>query len=173
MRPRDTVNIRGFCLVATLVAPSDFQNFFGGPLLAPGDPQGRGSSQSFAKQNRCIFIRGCGALGPPTQLICSQSGRRTGHCKYAMILACGHLGASLGLIRRRGLVCPHSRGSRQPLKLQGLELKTLCVAPSDVQNFGGRDLRQVVVVFCALIEVATGPCKNAAILLCGYFGISL
>ena len=54
---------------------------------------------------------------------------------------------------------PQSRWPRGPVKLRGFELATLFVAPSDFQNFGERDLWKLVVVFCALIEVATGPCK--------------
>ena len=39
MKPRDTVNMQGFYVVATLVPPFDFQNYYWVPLLAPGDPQ--------------------------------------------------------------------------------------------------------------------------------------
>ena len=59
--------------------------------------------------------------------------------------------------------CPPSRWPRHPVKMQGFELATLFVAPSDFQNFCERDPRKLDVVFCALIEVATGPCKNAGI----------
>ena len=41
MRSRDTVKMQGFELAATLVLPSDFQNFFWGPRWAPGDPDKR------------------------------------------------------------------------------------------------------------------------------------
>ena len=40
--------MKGFELAATLVATSDFQNFFGGPRRAPGDPPGRGKRSVFA-----------------------------------------------------------------------------------------------------------------------------
>ena len=40
MRPRDTVEMQGFELVAILVATSDLQNFFLGPLRAPKEPSG-------------------------------------------------------------------------------------------------------------------------------------
>ena len=40
MRPRDTVEMQGFELVAILVATSDLQNFFLGPLRAPKGPSG-------------------------------------------------------------------------------------------------------------------------------------
>ena len=39
---RGTVKIQRFELATTLVGPSDFQNFFLGPLRAPEDPSGRG-----------------------------------------------------------------------------------------------------------------------------------
>ena len=66
--------------------------------------------------------------------------------------------------------CPQSRWPRDPVKMQGFELATLFVAPSDFQNFCERDPRKLAVVFCALIEVATGPCKNAGIRAGGHFG---
>ena len=69
-----------------------------------------------------------------------------------------------------GAFCPHSRWPRHPVKMQGYELATLFVAPSDFQNFCERDPRKLDVVFCALIEVATGPCKNAGIRAGGHFG---
>ena len=40
MRPRDTVEMQGFELVAILVATSELQNFFLGPLRAPKEPSG-------------------------------------------------------------------------------------------------------------------------------------
>ena len=57
--------------------------------------------------------------------------------------------------------CLQSRWSRDPVKMQGFELATLFVAPSDFQDFCERDPRKRFVVFCVVIEVATGPCKNA------------
>ena len=69
-----------------------------------------------------------------------------------------------------GAFCPHSRWARHPVKMQGFELATLFVAPSDFQNFCERDPRKLVVVFCAFIEVATGPCKNEGIRAGGHFG---
>ena len=45
---RGTVKMEGFELAATLVATSDFQNFFLGPRRAPEDPQGRGKSSVLA-----------------------------------------------------------------------------------------------------------------------------
>ena len=54
--------------------------------------------------------------------------------------------------------------------MQGFELATLFVAPSDFQNFCERDPRKLDVVFCALIEVATGLYKNAGIRAGGHFG---
>ena len=41
MRSRDIVKMQAFELAATLVAPSDFQNFFWRPRQAPGDPPGK------------------------------------------------------------------------------------------------------------------------------------
>ena len=46
MWSRDTVEMQGFELAATLVATSDFQNLFWGPRRAPGDPPGKGNSPS-------------------------------------------------------------------------------------------------------------------------------
>merc|ERR1711998_260294 len=43
MRSRDTVKMQGFELAATLVLPSDFQNFFWGPRRASGDPDKTGN----------------------------------------------------------------------------------------------------------------------------------
>ena len=40
MRPRDTVEMQGFELVAIFVATSDLQNIFLGPLRAPKEPSG-------------------------------------------------------------------------------------------------------------------------------------
>ena len=40
MRPRDTVEMQGFELVAIFVATSDLQNFFQGALRAPQEPSG-------------------------------------------------------------------------------------------------------------------------------------
>ena len=90
--------MQGFYVVATLMAHSDFKHLFGGPLLAPGDPPGKGkcsvlassTSQPLAKHNRFIFTKDCGALGPPTLSIRNKSGRRTGPYKNAVILARGH-----------------------------------------------------------------------------------
>ena len=48
MRSRDTVKMQGFELAATLVATSDFQNFFWGPLRAPEDPPGG--------ENGCVIL---------------------------------------------------------------------------------------------------------------------
>ena len=45
---RDTVKVEGFELAATLVATSDFQNFFSGPWRPPKDPPGRGKSTVLA-----------------------------------------------------------------------------------------------------------------------------
>ena len=71
---RDTVNMQSIEQVAILVAPSDFQNFFLGPLRAPEDPPGRGKSSVFApsiprssaKQIDCIFTMDYVALCIPT-----------------------------------------------------------------------------------------------------------
>ena len=86
MRSRDTVEMQGFELAATLVATSDFQNFFWGPRRAPGDPPGRGKRSVFApslcarlpEEDPCIFTRDYDAPRPPTLQKCRDSGRRTG-----------------------------------------------------------------------------------------------
>ena len=63
MRPRDTVEMQGFELVAILVATSDLQNFFLGPLRAPKEPSGKENwprdpwvtASPSARQIVCIF----------------------------------------------------------------------------------------------------------------------
>ena len=63
MRPRDTVEMQGFELVAILVATSDLQNFFLRPLRAPKEPSGPHvglwnpweSASPSARQIDCIF----------------------------------------------------------------------------------------------------------------------
>ena len=73
--PRDTVEMKGFELAATLVATSDFQNFFWGPWRAPGDPPGRGKRSVFApslgarlaEQDPFIFARDYEAPRPFTR----------------------------------------------------------------------------------------------------------
>ena len=63
---RDTVKMKGFELAATLVATSDFQNFFGGARRAPGNHPGMGKRSVFApslgarvaEQDPFIFIWG-------------------------------------------------------------------------------------------------------------------
>ena len=52
MRSRDTVEMQGFELAATLVLPSDFQNFFWGALWAPRDPDKRGNRSVFSPSLR-------------------------------------------------------------------------------------------------------------------------
>ena len=74
MRSRDTVKMQGFELAATLVLPSDFQNFFWGALWAPGDPDKRGNRSVLspslrgrvAEQDPCIFTRDYASPRPPT-----------------------------------------------------------------------------------------------------------
>ena len=82
MRPRDTVEMQGFELVAIFVATSDLQNIFQGPLRAPKEPSGMENwprdpwvtASPSARQIVCIFTR--------------DSGQKClGHCKYAAILA--------------------------------------------------------------------------------------
>ena len=74
MRSRDTVKMQGFELAATLVPPSDFQNFFWGALWAPGDPDKRGKRSVLspslrgrvAEQDPCIFTTDYASPRPPT-----------------------------------------------------------------------------------------------------------
>ena len=82
MRPRDTVEMQGFELVAIFVATSDLQNIFQGPLRAPQEPSGMENwprdpwvtSSPSARQIVSIFTR--------------DSGQKClGHYKYAAILA--------------------------------------------------------------------------------------
>ena len=82
MRPRDTVEMQGFELVAIFVATSNLQNIFLGPLRAPEEPSGMENwprdpwvtASPSARQIVCIFRR--------------DSGQKClGHYKYAAILA--------------------------------------------------------------------------------------
>ena len=74
MRPRDTVEMQRFELVAILVATSDLLKLFWGPLRAPQEPSGRGKRSVFApslcarvaKQNVCIFTMDSVSPRPPT-----------------------------------------------------------------------------------------------------------
>ena len=78
--------MKGFELAATLVATSDFQNFFGGRLRAPGDPPGKGKRSVFApspcdrlaEQDPSIFAKDYDAPMPFTLYLCGDSTRRTG-----------------------------------------------------------------------------------------------
>ena len=101
---RDTVKMEGFELAATLVATSDFQNFFWWPRLAPGDPSGMEkwlrdpweTPSPSAKQIDCIFAMDYEQKCLRGVLKCSQSARRMGPCKNGVILACGHRRGTLG-----------------------------------------------------------------------------
>ena len=75
--------MQGFELVAILVATSDLQNIFQGPLRVPQEPSGMENwlrdpwvtHSLSARQIVCIFT--------------TDSGQKClGHCKYAAILAC-------------------------------------------------------------------------------------
>ena len=74
MRPRDTVEMQRFELVAILVATSDLLKLFWGPRRAPGDSPGRGKRSVFApslcarvaKQNVPIFTMDSVSPRPPT-----------------------------------------------------------------------------------------------------------
>ena len=65
MRPRDTVEMQGFELVAILVATLDVQNFFLGPLRTPKGRSGKENpprnpwvtASPSARQIDCIFAR--------------------------------------------------------------------------------------------------------------------
>ena len=58
-----------------------------------------------------------------------------------------------------GSFCPPPRWPRCPIKLQGYELATLFVAPSDFHIFCERDPRKLVVVFCVSSRWPRGPLK--------------
>ena len=87
-----------------MVAPSDFQNFFLGPLRAPQGPSGMEkwlrdpweTPSPSARQIDCIFAMDYEQKCLRGLLKCSPSGRRTGPCKNAVILACGHRRGALG-----------------------------------------------------------------------------
>ena len=74
MRPRHTVEMQRFELVAILVATSDLLKLFWGPRRAPGDSPGRGKRSVFApslcarvaKQNVLIFTMDSVSPRPPT-----------------------------------------------------------------------------------------------------------
>ena len=74
MRSRDTVKMQGFELAATLVPPSDFQNFFWGALWAQEDPDKRGKRSvlspslrgRLAEQDPFIFTRDYASPMRPT-----------------------------------------------------------------------------------------------------------
>ena len=65
MRPRDTVEMQGFEVVAIFVATSDLQNIFLGPLRAPKEPSEKENwrrdpwetPSPSARQIVCIFAR--------------------------------------------------------------------------------------------------------------------
>ena len=83
MRPRGTVEMEGFELVAICVATSDLQNIFQGPLRAPQEPSG------MENWSRDPWV----TPSPPSRQIVPiftrDSGQKClGHCKYAAILAC-------------------------------------------------------------------------------------
>ena len=108
--------MEGFELAATLVATSDFQNFFWGPWRAPGDPPGRGK--------RSVFAPSLGArLAAQDPLIFTRDYAAPGllHCKYVAIRAVardpseneviradGHLGGTVGRPRSLKQLFPQS-----------------------------------------------------------------
>ena len=141
MRPRDTVEMQGFELVAIFGATSDLQNFFLGPLRAPKEASGKANwprnpwdtPSPFARQLDCIFAMGYEQKCLRALRICSDSRRRISHNKNAGNLACGHrrgtpgppsddLDASKHLFKVVfnltttfwELVCPHRRGHGAP-----------------------------------------------------------
>ena len=104
MRPRDTVEMQGFELVAIFVATSDSQNFFLGPFGAPKEPSGMGNSprdpwvtaSPSAIQIVCIFAKDSEQKSLRGLQVCSDSGRRISPCKNAGNLACGPRRGTLG-----------------------------------------------------------------------------
>ena len=58
-----------------------------------------------------------------------------------------------------GSFCPQSRWPRDPAEMQGYELATLFLAPSDFENFCERDHRKLVVVFCVSSWWPRDPAK--------------
>ena len=122
---------------------------------------------------------------PPTLEICSHSGRRTGHCKYAVIRASLHLRSTLGRPRSFKTLF-----SKKPLKLETFfwRVFALCeVATGHCKNAVIRarghlrgilsffkclekGKRKLVGVFSSFFEVATGHYKNTVIRAGGHFG---
>ena len=104
MRPRDTVEMQGFELVAILVATSDSQNFLWGPLGAPKELSGMENGLRnpwetpvpSARQIDCIFAMDYEQKCLRGLYICRQSGRGIWPCKTAAILACGLRLGTLG-----------------------------------------------------------------------------
>ena len=132
MRPRDTVGMQGFELVAILVATSDLQNFFLGPLGAPKEPSGMENGlrnpwetpAPSARQIVCIFAMEYEQKCLRGLEICSQSGRRILPHKNAVILACGHRRGTLG--RPSGDLEAENSFSKKPLNLEAFFLELFC-----------------------------------------------
>ena len=82
MRPRDTVEMKGFELVAIFVATSDLQNFFQGPLRAPQEPSG------MENWSRDPWVTPSPPARQIVPIFTKDSGQKClGHCKDAAILA--------------------------------------------------------------------------------------
>ena len=83
MRPRDTVEMKGFELVAIFVATSDLQNIFQEPLRAPQEPSGM---ENWSRDPWVTPLPPARQIAP---IFTRDSGQKClGHCKYAAILAC-------------------------------------------------------------------------------------
>ena len=148
MRPRDTVEMQGFELVAILVATSDLRNFFQGPLRAPQELSGMeiwprdpwATASPSARQIVCIFT--------------GDSGQQClGHYKYAAILAVEIHLINMQSIWPAALVGAPSGHHRTTSKQKTAFPKSLSTSKAFFWNFS------------ALIDVVTRHRKYAANLL--------
>ena len=148
MRPRDTVEMQGFELVAIFVATSDLQNIFQGPLRAPKEPSG------MENWSRDPWV----TASPPSRQIVSiftrDSGRKClGHCKYAAILAVEFHPVKMQAIWPAALVGAPSGHHRTTSKQKTAFQKSLSTSKAFFLDFS------------ALADVVTRHRKYAANLL--------
>ena len=186
MRPRDTVEMQGFELVAIFVATSDLQNIFQGPLRAPQEPSG------VENWSRDPWVT---PLPPARQIVpifIKDSGQKClGHCKYEAILAVAfHLvkmdtiwpaalvGALSGRPRSRKQLfkkasqlrrlffetfLPSTTWSRDTVNMERICLASLFEATSAFQILG----KSALEYFSALFDVVTGH-RKYGVILCGW-----
>ena len=188
MRSRDTVEMKGFELVAILVAPCDFQNFLWGAPRAPLDLPGRGKipctllrSTARPRNRSTAFLQGImapWALPPCKNAINLPVARGPANMQSIGLAALdGSPSGDLEALKKffkeasqlrsffGGSFGPHSRWPRDPVKMQGYELATL-----GFSKLLRKRPWEARGCFLRFVEVATGPCKNAGIRAGGYVG---